>query len=218
MAIVNVFIVYREAQKQRGEAPADHAEFLQILQAQLLQTTRADFAACCFQRYNSPGTTPSRLGGVIPETHKLSEFPEWNEIRERIRKWPQHQCKVCSIRKTKVGERSATRFFCEAYSDGNKRVYLCDRVSPNRYPNNNMTCHQIWHLKWKNGEERPRPRVGRAIQMRGLGKKRRRRFPVDDDGEDDDDAEDEEDAEGVHGSGGAGKEEEAVDTSEGIVI
>ncbi|KAE8912597.1 hypothetical protein PF003_g3545 [Phytophthora fragariae] len=38
-----------------------------------------------------------------------------------------------------------------------------------------MTCHQIWHVKWMNGEERPRPRIGRDIQMRGLGKKRRRR-------------------------------------------
>ncbi|KAG3081461.1 hypothetical protein PI124_g21389 [Phytophthora idaei] len=38
-----------------------------------------------------------------------------------------------------------------------------------------MACHQIWHLKWKNVQERPRPRVGRDIQMRGLDKKRRRR-------------------------------------------
>ncbi|KAE9347301.1 hypothetical protein PF008_g7879 [Phytophthora fragariae] len=43
-----------------------------------------------------------------------------------------------------------------------------------------MTCHQIWHVKWKNGDERPRPRIGRDIQMRGLGKKRRR--VADDDG------------------------------------
>ncbi|OWY93242.1 hypothetical protein PHMEG_00037435 [Phytophthora megakarya] len=44
IVVVNAFIVYREVQKQRGEAPAGHAEFLQILQAQLLQTTSADFA------------------------------------------------------------------------------------------------------------------------------------------------------------------------------
>ncbi|KAG3114336.1 hypothetical protein PI125_g6535 [Phytophthora idaei] len=63
---------------------------------------------------------------------------------------------------------------------------VCDRVGPSHYANNNMTCHQIWHLKWKNGEERPRPRVGRDIQMRGLGKKRRRRAlaPVADADED----------------------------------
>jgi len=43
MAMVNAFIVYREALKQRGEDPADHAEFLEVLQTQLLQTTAADF-------------------------------------------------------------------------------------------------------------------------------------------------------------------------------
>ncbi|KAG3230934.1 hypothetical protein PI124_g23969 [Phytophthora idaei] len=43
MAIVNAYIVYREAQRQHGNHPADHAGFLQILQTQLLQTTGADF-------------------------------------------------------------------------------------------------------------------------------------------------------------------------------
>ncbi|KAE9343982.1 hypothetical protein PR003_g8687 [Phytophthora rubi] len=59
-------------------------------------------------------------------------------------------------------------------SDGSRRVYLCDRIRPERYPGNRLTCHQIWHEMWKNGEERPPPRVGRDIQMRPLGKKRRR--------------------------------------------
>ncbi|KAG3169343.1 hypothetical protein C6341_g11104 [Phytophthora cactorum] len=43
MAIVNAYIIYREAQRQHGNPPADHAGFLQILQTQLLQTTGADF-------------------------------------------------------------------------------------------------------------------------------------------------------------------------------
>ncbi|KAG4063321.1 hypothetical protein PC123_g1853 [Phytophthora cactorum] len=43
MAMVNAFIVYREAQKLQGRAPADHAGFLEVLQSQLLQTTLADF-------------------------------------------------------------------------------------------------------------------------------------------------------------------------------
>jgi hypothetical protein len=40
---VNAYIIYREAQKQRGESPADHAKFLYILQAQMLERTAADF-------------------------------------------------------------------------------------------------------------------------------------------------------------------------------
>ncbi|KAE9210582.1 hypothetical protein PF004_g16149 [Phytophthora fragariae] len=58
-------------------------------------------------------------------------------------------------------------------SEGNRRVYLSDRIRPEHYPGNRLTCHQIWHDMWKNGEERPPPRVGRDIQMRALGKKRR---------------------------------------------
>ncbi|KAE9341411.1 hypothetical protein PR003_g10004 [Phytophthora rubi] len=176
IAIVNCFIVYREAQKKRGETPADHATFLQVLQTQLLQVTAGDFVEEVF----SPGPQMQERTDAIPTEHKLTEFPQWTQIREGFRKRPQHQCKVCSIRKTKVGQRSATRFYCDACSDGTKRVYLCDRVRPDHYPGNTMTCHQIWHVKWKNGDERPRPRIGRDIQMRGLGKKRRR--VADDDG------------------------------------
>ncbi|POM78237.1 Hypothetical protein PHPALM_4252 [Phytophthora palmivora] len=168
IAIVNSFIVYRECIKKKKDAPADHARFLQELQAQLLQVNAADFTEAIIV----PDFSDEDEGSV-PARHKLVEFPEWVQVREGVRKRPQHQCKVCSIRKQKVGQRSATRFFCEACNDGNKRVYLCDRVRPNHYPGNNLTCHQIWHVKWKNGDERPRPRVGRDIQMRGLGKKRR---------------------------------------------
>jgi hypothetical protein len=57
---------------------------------------------------------------AVPAEHKLTEFPDWQYVGA-IRKRPQHQCKVCSIRKQKKGERCATRFFCEACSEGNKR-------------------------------------------------------------------------------------------------
>ncbi|OWZ16930.1 hypothetical protein PHMEG_0009209 [Phytophthora megakarya] len=96
----------------------------------------------------------------------------WQQKQHRKR--PQHQCKVCSLRKRKVGERCASRFFCAACSKGQKRVYLCDRVRSNHYPGNRLTCFQIWHSKWNNRAWRPLPLVGRDIQMRGLGKKRRR--------------------------------------------
>ncbi|OWZ03793.1 hypothetical protein PHMEG_00024417 [Phytophthora megakarya] len=111
-----------------------------------------------------------------PTGHDLTVFQDWDRFdsEKQHRKRQQHQCKVCSIRKRTVGERCASRFFCAACSKGQKRVYLCDRVRPNHYPGNTLTCFQIWHSKWNNGAERPRPLVGRNIQMRGLGKKRRR--------------------------------------------
>jgi CDP-glycerol glycerophosphotransferase (TagB/SpsB family) len=44
MAIVNAFIVYREAQKKSGVPRADPAKFLQDLHAQMIELTAADFA------------------------------------------------------------------------------------------------------------------------------------------------------------------------------
>ncbi|KAE9227132.1 hypothetical protein PF002_g13908 [Phytophthora fragariae] len=167
MAMVNAFIFYREYKKKRGDPAPDHAVFLQYLQAQLLQVTSADLID------ESPQPAPSNPSGQGPSRHKLVEFPEWVQIREGVRKRPQHQCKVCSIGKKKVGERRATRFYCETCNEGNIRVYFCDRIRPEQYPGNRLTCHQIWLDTWKNGEERPPPRVGGDIQMRALGMKRR---------------------------------------------
>ncbi|KAG3153441.1 hypothetical protein PI126_g10084 [Phytophthora idaei] len=116
----------------------------------LLTGSSTTVDTCARHSYSPVSTTATRRAKMIPAEHQLSEFSEWVQ-------------------------RSATIIYCEACSDGNKRVYLCDRVRPGHYPNNDQTCQQIWHLRWKNGEERPRPRVGRDIQMRGLGKKRRRR-------------------------------------------
>ncbi|KAG2980618.1 hypothetical protein PC120_g24933 [Phytophthora cactorum] len=81
-------------------------------------------------------------------------------------------------------------------SDGNKRVYFCDRVRPKHYPGNTLTCHQIWHIKWNNGKDRPRPLVGRDIQMRGLGKKRRHTSESEGEGESCKDGEDDDQAAG----------------------
>jgi hypothetical protein len=102
MALVNAFIVFREAQKQRGEVVATLAQFLCERQAQLLHVWMT-------------------LMYIIQHVDTLTKFPEWTQVREGIRKRPQHQCKVCSIRKKMVGQRRTSRFYCEACSDDNKR-------------------------------------------------------------------------------------------------
>ncbi|KAE9260098.1 hypothetical protein PR003_g34513 [Phytophthora rubi] len=103
---------------------------------------------------------------------------------------------------------------CDLTTSMSCSVYLCDRVRPTHYPGNTMTCHQIWHVKWKNGEERPPSRIGRRIQMRGLGKKRRRRASAHDETVDDEEGEDEDEEreEGDEGDEGEeGEEGEEVD-------
>ncbi|KAG3237085.1 hypothetical protein PI124_g17917 [Phytophthora idaei] len=114
MVITNAFIVYREAQKQSGGQSADHAEFLEVLHDQILQVTAADLI-----HDEQPDSTSTRAVSTTGG-HGLVEFPELTQLREGFLKRLQHQCKVCSIRKKKVGERSATRFYCETCSEGDE--------------------------------------------------------------------------------------------------
>jgi hypothetical protein len=58
------------------------------------------------------------------------------------------------------------------------RAYLCDRVR--QHSKNGYTCHQVWHLEWANGGNRPRPTVGRDIQMRATRVKSSRPRAPDD--------------------------------------
>ncbi|KAE9040032.1 hypothetical protein PR003_g5079 [Phytophthora rubi] len=169
MAITNAYICQREARKAEGKPAADHAKFLLGLHAQLIAMTDADFEDTMF----SPGpATPTRK--LSPTTaHSLTPDDEWVVVGGVV-KYRQRQCKVCSLRKQKIGERHNTRFYCSGCCEGNKRVYLCDHVRPEHYPGNSLTCFAIWHSMWRDGKDRPR--CGRDIQMRapGMGKQKRR--------------------------------------------
>ncbi|POM72257.1 Hypothetical protein PHPALM_11057 [Phytophthora palmivora] len=151
VAVVNAYIVFREARKKRGAKPVTHAEFLTQLQAQMLELTEEDFAE------------------VAPFGSCASRNPDYHIVNGQ-RKRRQRQCKVCSIRKRHIGERRATKFYCPGCSSSDKaRTYLCNNKVWPHYKNNTFTCHQIWHFQWKNGAERPRPRCGRDIQNREAG-------------------------------------------------
>ncbi|KAE8982644.1 hypothetical protein PF011_g21529 [Phytophthora fragariae] len=82
----------------------------------MLELTPADFTIPMMSP--GPPAQGERVCAVFAE-HKLTELPNWQYVGS-IRKHPQHQCKVCSLRKQKMGERCATRFYCETCSGGNK--------------------------------------------------------------------------------------------------
>ncbi|GMF41518.1 unnamed protein product [Phytophthora fragariaefolia] len=183
MTLVNAFIVFREAQDQRGEKRTDHSMFFKLLQSQMLDLTAADFASdvhahwrvghaatnyCVVLQVPNQGTpTPVRHAPpVVPREHQLQECPEMEKIGEVVRH-RQHQCKVCSVRKSKVGERVTTKW-----------AYLCDRTRP--HSKNGYTWYQVWHLEWANGANRPRPNVDRDIQMRATRVKSSRPRAPDD--------------------------------------
>ncbi|ETN09747.1 hypothetical protein PPTG_22826 [Phytophthora nicotianae INRA-310] len=206
VAIVNAYIVYREAQKSRNGKSLTHAEFLTQLQAQMLDLTEEDFA----ERQPQVGGSGEILS-ALPADHVPRENPDYQEINGQ-RKRRQRQCKVCSNRKRSIGERRATKYYCPGCSPSEKtRTYLCNKVWPH-WKNNTLTCHQIWHHQWKNGAERPRPRCGRDIQNReagaGLGKRKRRRRAGGEAADEEDTAEGEDDAEGEGSAEGEDNNEE----------
>ncbi|OWY98060.1 hypothetical protein PHMEG_00031273 [Phytophthora megakarya] len=125
----------------------------------------------------SPGpVTPAQPDNCSSgRTHKLEMDNEWVEVNG-IRKRRQRQCKVCTIRKTVCSKRQVTRFSAQS-------VAKAPSVRQGHYPNNDLTFYAIWHQLWRNGSERPQPRCGRGILMRGPGKKR----PGDDDEDEVDD-------------------------------
>ncbi|EGZ30635.1 hypothetical protein PHYSODRAFT_475315, partial [Phytophthora sojae] len=149
VAIVNAYIVFREAQKGSTEKPVSHAEFLMELHAALLDLSESDFA----EQVSFPcsGDVPPPL----PPGHEPQECPEYQYVNG-VRKRQQRQCKVCSVLKRRVGERRATKYYCAACSKSDKGRYV-------------DVCYQIWHHKWENGTKRPKPRCGRDFQSREVG-------------------------------------------------
>ncbi|OWZ09851.1 hypothetical protein PHMEG_00017378 [Phytophthora megakarya] len=147
----------------RGDPPSDHASFITQLHALLLDVGSAEFA-------DTPDDSSSG------RAHKLAMDNEWVEVNG-IRKRRQRLQVVSAI---KLDIRRAT---CNLILNIHA-VYLCDKVRHDHYPNNNLTCYEIWHQLWSNRSERPRACCGRRIQIRGPGKKH-------DATDEDDDAEDE---------------------------
>ncbi|POM66192.1 Hypothetical protein PHPALM_17989 [Phytophthora palmivora] len=80
--------------------------------------------------------------------------------------------------------------FCAACSDGDKFVYLCDRVRPAYYPGSTLTCFQIWH---------PSGRTMRGLWKKGKKKRRRSSANQDEDEREDDAAEEAEAGDAVGG-------------------
>ncbi|KAG3008827.1 hypothetical protein PC121_g16779 [Phytophthora cactorum] len=125
MAVVNAYIVYREARKKRGANSMIHAEFLTHRQAQMLELTEEDFA----QR-QPQADAENVLARTLPAEHVLLEKPDY-QIFNGQRKRHQRQCKVCSNRKRSVGKRQATKYYCPGCSPSDRaRTYLCNKIWP----------------------------------------------------------------------------------------
>eukprot|EP00644_Phytophthora_capsici_P003438 jgi/Phyca11/116695/e_gw1.31.165.1 len=186
VAIVNAYIVFREAQKRSENVPVvSHAEFLVQLHAEMLDLSEQDFAE--HVSYTCSTAVGEELP-PLPRGHEPQECPEY-QIVNGVRKRRQRQCKVCSVLKRRVGERRATKYYCAACSKSDKAQY----VRSYHKKCNAMSCYQIWHYKWENGAKRPTPQCGRGFQSRearqtegGRNRKRRRQSREEDEDSDED--------------------------------
>ncbi|KAG2882222.1 hypothetical protein PC129_g18098 [Phytophthora cactorum] len=73
MAVVNAYIVYREARTKRRANSITHAEFLTQLQAQILELTEEDFA-------QSQADAENVLARTLPAEHAPRENPDYQIV------------------------------------------------------------------------------------------------------------------------------------------
>ncbi|EEY56162.1 uncharacterized protein PITG_08952 [Phytophthora infestans T30-4] len=74
-----------------------------------------------------------------------------------VQRLRQRQCKVCSCYNPEGKRRGGTStFYCPKCSEDKKGVVtLCNKVRGHP-ANEGMTCAQIWHILWQNGEFSPK--------------------------------------------------------------
>lgn len=111
MAMVNAFVVLREAVKRAGKRQSDPSKFLSTLQAQLLALTSDDFAL------GNATSPPRELFLPVSSDHQLLESPDYQTLGDTKRR-RSRQCKVCSLLKTSTKERQRSKYYRPACSEG----------------------------------------------------------------------------------------------------
>jgi hypothetical protein len=157
MALVNALIVHRVYAKSVGETPKSHADFIIQLHEELLRLTSHDL-----DEGEARDTTedievvPAQSSAHVPlaSAYTISKSGS-HSLCKSMDKAPSglpkyRACKVCSILKTP----STTRFYCPDCSDDRGRVYLCKDIR-RVDEGNSVSCFNIWHSVWKNGEQLP---------------------------------------------------------------
>jgi hypothetical protein len=179
MAIVNAFIIHREAKKQAKMKPWTHAEFMRELQKNLLAVDEGDFSGdLSVNAYlSSPMVErPLRVLKSVPASHSTAQCTETRTTTQGDRvttKLRQFACKVCSVLKGERVKALETTFYCvECSVTAGGRVYLCNRVRQHDpQVTNHATCNQIWHKLWANGTILPTQT--KNIRMRSLKNKKK---------------------------------------------
>ena len=163
MVLVNCYIAHNLWLVSKRKQKIDHAAFFYRLQAELVATTPEDFSMSTRAERGTPvkAKSPSQANIRVSRSHTLKKAKDKreNDGQQRIR---QRVCKVCSVYKGEKTHGYTTTFYCESCSRGKKGLtFLCNRVRDHA-EHRGLTCSQIWHAIWKNGEFAPKKSRDRA--------------------------------------------------------
>jgi hypothetical protein len=134
---------------QERRKPKSHNDFLGDLHAALVAQSEGDFARSTTR--SVPVAIPSIAAGAASHGHilKLTEDTRVNNGVTRLR---QRQCKVCSRLKGEKKRGNTTTYHCPTWSEGKRGIVSLCNVNREHPTNPGLTCGQIYHHVWNNGE------------------------------------------------------------------
>ncbi|KAG2784976.1 hypothetical protein PC129_g23431 [Phytophthora cactorum] len=102
--------------------------------------------------------------------HKLKQLDDWVVV-SGVQKQRQRACKVCSLYRGEQKKSFQTTYYCEDYSKGDAKFFLC----PTARRGIDTTCFQVWHDDFECGTSIPshlgkRVVLGRAPKASGVHK------------------------------------------------
>jgi hypothetical protein len=109
LALVNAYIVYREATKKKGETPMLRRDFMVELHKTLLDVKHFNFEEDNEDETSTPTATSS--------LHVMALCEDIQESQGQ-KKRRQRSCKVCSLLRTDADKRTWTRCYCKDCSQG----------------------------------------------------------------------------------------------------
>ncbi|POM63002.1 hypothetical protein PHPALM_27782 [Phytophthora palmivora] len=153
MAVVNAYIIHkstRDTEEKNG-----HYIFLSKLHQQLIEQSEDDFTQTTTASPSKPRRVDKEVPAAVGSEHNLV-LTQAKRANEGVSRTRQRGCKVCSYYKPKDKKRGhSSRYFCPTCTVKMEGLIpLCNTVRG--YPGNDgLTCSQIWHLVWQNGEFAP---------------------------------------------------------------
>ena len=166
MVLVNCYIVQSILREKRRLKRLTHLQFLTNLHAALVQESEASFVNTTIGETSRVRVRPEQPIRVS-QNHALVKTKEQRMVNGKPRT-VQRVCKVCTrLRDQDDKTRTTSMFYCATCSAGKKgKVWLCNQVRD--HPENpGLTCSQIYHLVWHNGEFAPNNRMCRDRRAQG---------------------------------------------------